>query len=83
MDIPERKVSLSEVRRGTGECGTPKLVAYDGLVYDVSDCRHWSKDMHEQQHFPGQDLSGEMKDAPHSPDVFTHPCVKLIGRLMD
>lgn len=81
MDIPDREISLAEVRRSTGERGTRKLVAYDGLVYDVTDCRRWSKDMHEQQHFPGQDLSGELADAPHGEDVFKRPCVKLLGRL--
>ena len=81
MDIPDREISLAEVRRSTGERGTRKLVAYDGLVYDVTDCRRWSKDMHEQQHFPGQDLTGEMQDAPHKQEVFQHPCVKLLGRL--
>ena len=81
MDIPDREISLAEVRRSTGERGTRKLVAYDGLVYDVTDCRRWSKDMHEQLHFPGQDLSGEMQDAPHNQEVFQHPCVKLLGRL--
>ena len=82
MDIPDREISLAEVRRSTGERGTRKLVAYDGLVYDVTDCRRWSKDMHEQQHFPGQDLTGEMQDAPHKQEVFQHPCVKLLGRLI-
>lgn len=81
MDIPDREISLAEVRRSTGERGTRKLVAYDGLVYDVTDCRRWSKDMHEQQHFPGQDLTGEMAGGPHGPEVFMHPCVKLLGRL--
>lgn len=83
MDIPDREISLAEVRRGSGERGTPKLVAYDGIVYDVSDCRRWSKDMHEQLHFPGQDLSGEMDPGHHGPEVFRHPCVRIIGRLKE
>lgn len=83
MEIPDREFSLAEVRRGTGERGTRKLVAYDGLVYDVTDCRRWSRDMHEQMHFPGQDLSGEMDGAPHKADVFNRPCVKLLGRLVE
>jgi predicted heme/steroid binding protein len=32
-------------------------------------------------HFPGQDLSGEMEDAPHKEDVFNRPCVKIVGWL--
>jgi predicted heme/steroid binding protein len=37
--------------------------------------------MHEQLHFPGQDLTSELPDAPHAEDVFSRPCVKVIGRL--
>jgi predicted heme/steroid binding protein len=37
--------------------------------------------MHERTHFPGQDLSGEIKDAPHGEEVFLRPCVKRAGIL--
>lgn len=81
MEIPERIVSLLELRRNNGDRGSRKFIAYQGLVYDVSDCPRWSKELHERMHFSGLDLSGEMKDAPHQEDVFTRPCVKIIGRL--
>ena len=81
MDIPDRIITIAELRRGDGERGARKLVAYEGLVYDVTDCRRWSRDLHEQLHFPGQDLSDEMAEAPHGPDVFKRPCVRLVGRL--
>ena len=35
MTSPERIITLLELRRGTGERGTRKLIAYDGIVYDV------------------------------------------------
>jgi len=38
-------------------------------------------DMHERLHFPGQDLTSELPDAPHKKDVFTRPCVKVVGKL--
>ncbi len=81
--MTEKIVSLSELRRNTGERGSRKWIAHEGLVYDVSDCPRWQKEMHERLHFPGQDLSGELSDAPHKEDVFTRPCVKLVGRLAD
>ena len=81
MSIPERIVTLRELRRGTGERGAPKLIAYNGIVYDVSDCPKWRTDLHEQLHFPGQDLTSELPDAPHKAEVFSRPCVKIIGRL--
>lgn len=81
--MTEKIVSLAELRRNTGERGSRKWIAHEGLVYDVSDCPRWQKEMHERLHFPGQDLSGELSDAPHKEDVFTRPCVKLVGRLAD
>jgi predicted heme/steroid binding protein len=81
--VTEKIVSLAELRRNTGERGSRKWIAHEGLVYDVTDCPRWQKEMHERLHFPGQDLSGELVDAPHKSDVFTRPCVKIIGRLVD
>lgn len=81
--MTEKIVSLAELRRNTGERGSRKWIAHEGLVYDVSDCPRWQKEMHERLHFPGQDLSGELSDAPHKEDVFTRPCVKIVGKLAD
>ena len=81
MKNPERVVSQSELKRSTGERGTRKLIAYHGVVYDVTDCPKWRTDLHEQLHFPGQDLTGELPEAPHHEEVFSRPCVKIIGKL--
>jgi predicted heme/steroid binding protein len=81
--VTEKIVSLAELRRNTGERNSRKWIAHEGVVYDVSDCPRWQKEMHERLHFPGQDLSGELSDAPHKEDVFTRPCVKIVGRLAD
>ena len=83
MQIPDRFVSQLEIRRNNGERGTRKFIAYNGVVYDVSDCPRWQKELHERMHFPGQDLSGEMEEAPHAEDVFSRPCVIVIGRLQE
>lgn len=80
-EIPDREITLAELRRNIGERGYRKWVAHEGIVYDVTDCPRWQKEMHERMHFPGQDLSTEMPDAPHKIDVFTRPCVKIVGRL--
>lgn len=81
MNTPQRIITELELRRNNGDRSTPKWIAYDGIVYDVTDCPKWRLDMHEQMHFPGQDLTSELSDAPHKADVFTRPCVKVIGRL--
>jgi predicted heme/steroid binding protein len=81
MSIPDVEISESELKRGTGERGTRKLIAHKGIVYDVTDCPRWRLDMHENLHFPGQDLTDELIEAPHKDDVFNRPCVKIVGRL--
>ena len=83
MKNSERIISKLELRRNTGENGTSKWIAYNGTVYDVTDCPRWKKDLHERMHFPGQDLTTELPDAPHKEDVFTRPCVKVVGRLQE
>ena len=81
MDTPERIITLMELRRNSGERGARKWIAYRGLVYDVTDCPKWRGDLHEQLHFPAQDLTSELPDAPHKEEVFQHECVKIVGRL--
>ena len=44
-------------------------VAYKGLVYDVSESRLWKNGKH-YEHWSGQDLTEELKDAPHAEWVF-------------
>ena len=81
MDLPANIITEVELRRNTGERGTRKFIACNGIVYDVTDCPKWRTDLHEQLHFPGQDLTSELPEAPHKEDVFTRPCVKVVGKL--
>lgn len=81
MTIPDRLISEMELRRNDGDRGSRKYVAHNGIVYDVTDCPKWCPDLHENLHFPGQDLTSELPDAPHKEEVFKHDCVKIVGRL--
>ena len=81
MTIHERVITEIELRRNNGERGTRKWIAYADIVYDVTDCPKWCTEMHERLHFPGQDLTTELPDAPHKQDVFNRPCVKIVGRV--
>ena len=76
-------ITQVDLRRNTGERGTRKFIAYQGLVYDVTDCPKWRLEMHENLHFAGQDLTSELPDAPHAQEVFERPCVKLVGKLQN
>ncbi len=76
-----RRFTERELRRYNGDRNSPKYVAYAGVVYDVTDCPKWRREMHEDLHFPGQDLTSELPDAPHGAEVFTRPCVRRVGWL--
>ena len=52
--------------------------AYQGLIYDVGSSRLWRNGKH-YEHWAGQDLTAELKDAPHTERVFDK--FEVIGRL--
>lgn len=79
--MTDRTFTEQELRLYNGDDRPQIYIAYHGIVYDVTDCPRWRHGMHERIHFPGQDLSGEMDEAPHAEDVFTRPCVKIVGKL--
>ena len=54
-------------------------IAYKGQVYEVSASRLWRQGKH-YEHWAGQDLTGELEDAPHTEEVFSR--FKMIGHLM-
>ena len=54
-------------------------IAYRGLIYDVSLSRLWRKGQH-YEHWAGQDLTHELKDAPHTENVFEK--FKIVGKIV-
>lgn len=78
----EAQFTRQQLHQYTGERGRPLYIAYQGVVYDVTDCPKWRRGLHEGQHLPGQDLTDEMDDAPHTASVFDHDCVKRVGVLV-
>jgi predicted heme/steroid binding protein len=52
--------------------------AYQGLIYDVTKSRMWKNGKH-YEHWAGQDLTDELKDAPHNENVFDK--FKVVGKL--
>lgn len=53
-------------------------VAYNNIIYEVTKSRLWRDGKH-YEHWAGQDLTDELKDAPHNEKVFER--FKAIGRL--
>ena len=54
-------------------------IALHGVIYDVTTSRLWRDGKH-YEHWAGQDLTEELKEAPHTEKVFEK--FKKIGRLV-
>lgn len=66
-NIPEYSKQQLSLRNGQDK---PEIwVAYKGHIYDVGKSRLWRDGKH-YEHWAGQDLTEELKDAPHTEKVF-------------
>lgn len=54
-------------------------VAYRGFIYDVSESRLFRNGKH-YEHWAGQDLTAELKMAPHNDRVFKR--FNIVGKLI-
>ena len=75
-DLPSYTPSALALRNGQDK---PDIwIAFHGLIYDVSRSRLWREGRH-YEHWAGQDLTPELKDAPHTDFVFDK--FEVVGRL--
>lgn len=62
-------ITPSQLALRNGQDKPEIWIAFQGLVYDVSISRLWKNGKH-YEHWAGQDLTDELKDAPHTEYVF-------------
>ncbi len=78
MEVPFFTRSQLALRNGQDK---PEIwIAYKGIIYDVTDSRMWRNGKH-YEHWAGQDLTEELKDAPHTEKVFEG--LTVVGRLIE
>jgi predicted heme/steroid binding protein len=70
------KYTISQLALRNGQDRPEIWVAYLGKIYDVTDSRLWRNGKH-YEHWAGQDLTDELKFAPHTEKVFER--MKAIG----
>lgn len=76
-ELPHYTKSQLALRNGQDK---PAIwVSYQGNIYDVTESRLWNKGKH-YEHWAGQDLTEELKDAPHTATVFSK--FEIIGKLI-
>jgi predicted heme/steroid binding protein len=75
--LPSYTKSQLALRNGNDK---PEIwIAYNGIIYDVTQSRLWRHGRH-YEHWAGQDLTEELADAPHTEKVFDR--VKAVGKLV-
>lgn len=72
------EITLAQLALRNGHDKSEIWIAFQGIVYDVSNSRLWLKGKH-YEHWAGQDLTEELKDAPHTEKVFEK--FKVVGTL--
>ncbi|SHH27420.1 cytochrome b5 domain-containing protein [Thermosipho atlanticus] len=60
-----RVFTKEELSKYNGKNGYPAYIAYEGLVYDVTESFLWKNGKHQALHKAGQDLTEALKNAPH------------------
>jgi predicted heme/steroid binding protein len=67
MNLPVYTPAQLALRNGHDK---PEVwIAYRGKIYDVTHSRLWNSGKH-YEHWAGQDLTDELKEAPHTEKVF-------------
>ncbi len=82
LNKPENKLplyTLAQLALRNGQDKPQIWVALNGVIYDVTISRLWRNGKH-YEHWAGQDLTNELKDAPHTEKVFDK--FKPVGRLL-
>jgi predicted heme/steroid binding protein len=72
------EITKAQLALRNGQDKDQVWIAYQGNVYDVTSSRLWLMGKH-YEHWAGQDLTDELKDAPHTEKVFEK--FKIIGIL--
>ena len=75
-----KEITRAQLSLRNGQDKPDVWVAYRGVVYNVTDSRYWKNGKH-YEHWAGQDLTKELKDAPHTEYVFDK--LQVIGKLID
>ncbi len=64
-----KEFELIELEKFNGENGQPIYVAHQGKVFDVSNSKMWKGGLHMKRHHAGNNLTTDIKGAPHGPEV--------------
>ena len=64
-----KKFDLDSLSKYDGKEGQPVYIAHQGRVIDVTESRLWKNGLHMKRHAAGNDLTTDIKAAPHGLEV--------------
>jgi predicted heme/steroid binding protein len=74
-----RQFTREDLAKYDGKNGALAYIAYDGRVYDVTESFLWQRGRHWVRHQAGADLTGQLDEAPHGPDMLSRfPIVGIL-----
>lgn len=76
----EKVFTKAQLALSNGQDSEEIWCSYKGNIYDVSHSRMWSEGKH-YEHWAGQDLTEEIRDAPH--DELVLEKFTMIGQLKE
>lgn len=79
--MEKRRFTRKELATYRGRGGVPAYIAYDGKVYDVSGSFLWRDGRHQVLHHAGVDLTDDLDEAPHGPDLLER--CPIVGTLAE
>ena len=74
-------MTREELATHNGQDGQSAYVAVSGTIYDVSESDYWREGNHVDAHQAGQDLTVELKSAPHVRSVIER--FPVVGKLVE
>ena len=74
-----KEYSIQQLALRNGSDREEIWIAFKGIIYDVTHSRLWREGKH-YEHWAGQDLTDELKDAPHDTKVFEK--LQVVGKLL-
>lgn len=75
------EITRASLKNFDGSSGRPAYVVYQNKVYDLSESPKWKDGRHFKKHTAGQDLTEDLKMAPHGPEVLEN--VKYVSEISD
>jgi len=79
--ITLKDFTWEELSKYDGKKGKPAYIAYQGVVYDVTNSFLWMNGDHQVLHKAGKDLTKELDEAPHGLELLAR--VPVIGKMKD